>query len=402
MDLKTKIDIIEFRKEVQGFLSDRWYHLRENENIEAPGRDVFFKSASLLKDKGWLAPKWPREWGGSNMDPVRQYVLERELIAANFPAKDRIAVDLAGPVIYTFGTLEQKRRYLPRILSGEEIWCQGFSETEAGSDVNSLRTTAMKSGDHYIVNGHKIWTSNAHFADWMFALVRIKTESVRNLGLTFLLINMHDPRVSVRPIITIDGEHHVNQVTFDAVRVPVANVVGESGRGWQNARFLLANERTLLSQAPRTRRNLIRLKGFAERIRQGKASLMEDRVFRRKFYQIEIELRALEFAVLRVLYSERQDNIWDGLVSALKLRGSELRQRVSELATEALGDRGLVMENGRDGRDADARREGGEAFEEPETYIEINKKFLFDLSSTIAGGTSEIQRNIISSIALGL
>jgi alkylation response protein AidB-like acyl-CoA dehydrogenase len=315
---------------------------------------------------------------------------------ARFPPIDRIAFDLAAPVIYTFGSIEQKARYLPKILSGEEFWCQGFSEPESGSDVNSLRTSATRDGNQYVVDGRKIWTTNAHFADQMFALVKMKVGGRLQNGITFILIDMHDPRVSVRPLATIDGRSHVNEVSLDEVRVPVTNVVGEIGRGWINARFLLANERVLVSQASRTRQVLARVKRWASLRQISGRPLITDAGFKQRIVQAEIDLLALEFAALRVLYAN-DGTATEGLASVLKLRGSELRQRVSELAVEVKGDRGFILQEviGVPSAESDPP-------DFPGYSAEVASDYLFNLSATIAGGTSEIQRNLIAGLGLGL
>jgi alkylation response protein AidB-like acyl-CoA dehydrogenase len=387
-----------FRAEVRSFLKVNWSKDSSNPNVTYRGREAFAMAARLLREKRWLAPGWPVEWGGADLPPAQRYILEEELSAAGFPPKDRIAIDLAGPVIYTFGSLEQKRRYLPCILAGEEIWCQGFSEPDSGSDVNSVQTSATRDGSHYIVEGRKLWTSHAHFADMMFALVRLKTEAGRQHGLTFLLISMRDPNVAVRPVITIDGRHHLNEVSLNKVRVPASNVVGEPGRGWHNARFLLRNERVLLSQAPRTRQALARLiRRAASQHRNGRC-LLEDLSFKRRLAQLEIDLQALEFAVLRVLHASQDDTKVDGLACAIKIRGSELRQRVSELAVETLGDQSLIMHSDRNPNEP---RQNDSPLDLDDSSMVV-KDFLFDMSTTIAGGTSEIQRNLIAGLALGL
>jgi alkylation response protein AidB-like acyl-CoA dehydrogenase len=385
-----------FRSVVRTFLQTHWENGAQNARLRFLSPEAFRTGVKILNKGGWLAPNWPKRWGGAELSPVEQYVLDEELVAARFPPVDRIAFDLAAPVIYTFGSIEQKARYLPKILSGEEFWCQGFSEPEAGSDVNSLRTSATRDGNYYVVDGRKIWTTNAHFADMMFALVKIKSGAKLQNGLTFILIDMHDPDVSVRPLVTIDGGHHLNEVTLNKVRVPAANVVGEIGRGWTNARFLLANERVLVSQAPRTRQALACVKRWASLRQLDGRPLVTEPGFRQRLVQAEIELFAVEFAALRVLYASENDGT-EGLASALKLRGSELRQRVSELAVEVLGDRGFIFYG---------RGEGPASTDELPEFSDYASgvlfEYLFNLSATIAGGTSEIQRNLMAGLALGL
>ena len=386
----------DFRIKVRAFLRTNWQSHPSNGKLRYPSRESFRTGSAILKESGWLAPNWPRRWGGAELSPVERYVLEEELVAVRFPPIDRIAFDLAGPVIYTFGSTEQKARYLPNMLSGNEFWCQGFSEPESGSDVNSLRTSATRDGNVYIVEGRKIWTSNAHFADMMFALVKVKTGGKLQNGLTFILIDMQDPNVSVRPLATIDGRRHLNEVSLDKVRVPTTNVVGEIGRGWSNARFLLANERVLVSQVPRTRQILSRVKRWASLAQQNNRSLIMEPGFKQRLAQAEIDLFALEFTVLRVLYAS-ENNPTDGLTSVVKLRGAELRQRVSELAVEVVGDRGLILEGNVEGPES-----GDDLPQAPDCVPGIANEYLFNLSLSIAGGTSEIQRNLIASLTLGL
>jgi alkylation response protein AidB-like acyl-CoA dehydrogenase len=386
-----------FRSEVRGFLKTHWQSHLAGDEMRYPNPKAFRAGVDLLKKGGWLAPNWPKRWGGAELQPIEGYVLEQELIGAGFPLIDRLAFDLAAPVIYTFGSMEQKNRYLPKMLSGEEFWCQGFSEAESGSDVSSLRTSATRDGSHYVVEGRKIWTTNAHFADMMFALVKVKIGGRLQNGLTFILVDMHDPNVSVRPVTTIDGRPHVNEVTLNQVRVPAANVVGEIGRGWTNARFLLVNERVFLSQAPRTRNILERVKQWASVKREnGGAPLINEHGFRQRLAQMEIDLFALEFAVLRVLYAS-ESNAVEGLAPALKLRGAELMQRVSELAVEILEDRAFILRAGLDkvAADPDLPKSRGVTFD-------VARDYLYSLAASIAGGTNEIQRNLIAGLALGL
>ncbi|CVI57334.1 Pimeloyl-CoA dehydrogenase, large subunit [Agrobacterium deltaense NCPPB 1641] len=357
------------------------------------GREAVALGAQILQDTGWLAGHWPMEWGGAGLSPVERYVLEQELEAVGFPPRDRTALDLAGPVICNFGSLSLKKRYLPQIVSGTEMWCQGFSEPESGSDVNSLRTTATLVGDEMIVEGRKIWTTNAHLADFMFALVRLKVDGVTQRGLTFILIDMRHTNVSIKPIETIDRCHRFNEVVLDKVSVPVSNIVGEPGRGWQNARYLLANERLLLSHSPTTRRRVETLKASA---RDNSNPMHHHVQFRRKLAEVEIELQALEFAILRVLHADRTDPTMEGLTCAIKVRGAELRQRVGGLELEAFEHLALIMEP----LDSQLTPIRNSAIDYPDPFL--LQDFLYDVSGSIAGGTTEIQKNLIAGIALGL
>lgn len=375
------------RSRIQTFLEEKWLPLRGDHKGLAVGREAFALAAQLLSGTGWLTPAWPADCGGADLPAAQRYIVEEELVKADFPPRDRIAVELAGPAICKFGSAEQKRRYLPRIIAGDDVWCQGFSEPNSGSDINSLRCTATRLDDHYVVEGLKIWISNAHFADMMFTLVRTAEPGKSPRGLTLLLIDLKAPGIRIRPIMTIDAGHHFNEVTLDKVRVPVSNVVGEPGLGWHNARFILSNERILLSQAPQTRRRVDCLKRNASR------SDALGRHLDRELAQLDVDLCALEFAVLRVLQTAEGDALTDGLICALKLRGSQLRQRVGELEMEALGHRAL----------ADAVPP--EHIDRSPNRIERRPpahEFLFDRAASIAGGTSEIQRNLIAAVALDL
>jgi alkylation response protein AidB-like acyl-CoA dehydrogenase len=395
-DLDPSLDT--FRAEVRAYLraakKETGSHWPDGEISRAD----FAGPAQNLNARGWLAPHWPAEWGGSHLTPVERYILQEEIVVTQFGPIDRTALELAGPVIATFGTTEQKRRYLPKMLRGEEVWCQGFSEPESGSDVNSLRSSATRDGDHYIVEGRKIWTTQGHLASMMFGLVKLKVGEKLQHGLTFILIDMNDPNVVVTPIITIDGRHHVNEVSLNKVRVPVANVVGEVGKGWQNARFLLSKERVMVSQAPKTRQSLNRLKQWAMGAQRGHSHLAANLTFRRKLAQADIDLSALEFAVLRVLHARGNESGLDGLACVLKLRGSELRQRVNELWIEALGECGLTYQL--DPNKLRAIPPGGDSNMSAPSQVVCD--WLFSLSATIAGGTSEIQRNLIAGVTLGL
>jgi alkylation response protein AidB-like acyl-CoA dehydrogenase len=387
-----------FRAEVREFLRTHWSGTVAASHMQPRGRDAFTLAAKILGLKKWLAPAWPSEWGGANLPPIRRYILEQELATVRFPPRDRMALDLAGPVIHTFGSAEQKGRYLPRILDGSEIWCQGFSEAEAGSDVNAIRTSATWNGTHYVVEGRKLWTTNAHFADMMFALVRVRADTGLQPGLTIMLINMDDKRISVRPIRTIDGRHHINEVTIDKVLVSPSNMVGERGRGWSNARVLLSNERVLLAQVPQTRQMIERVKKRTGASAELPAAMRCDAGFLTRLALAEIELKALEFAALRALHAVERGPMTEGLISALKLRGADLKQRVGELEIESLGDRGLVL-----GPIPGASRwpvEGDRSVDDMEELV--IRDYLFDLTATIAGGTSEIQRNVIAGIALSM
>jgi alkylation response protein AidB-like acyl-CoA dehydrogenase len=353
-----------------------------------------------LDSKSWAVPHWPTEWGGIGISPVRRHILLEELSAAGCPSLDLISIDFVGPVLYTFGSSQQKRRYLPRIRGADEFWCQGFSEASAGSDVMQLKTTATRQSEYFIVNGHKLWITNAHFADMMFALVRVEMPGQRRQqGLSFLLIDMRAKGVSVRPILTLDGRHRINEVVLDNVRVPAENLVGEPGKGWIYARMILANERTAIAGVGSARRQLEQVRNLLQTYREGKSTLLESEAYRDRVAQMEIELDALEVLELRALYAPAGPDAPPSVLGPiLKVRASELRQRISELAVDALGDCGL---------EAHPFPELQQVPTDPAALAHlrscaITAGYLFQRSATIAGGTSEVQRNIIAAVGLGL
>ena len=402
MDFETSSADEQFRLQVRSFIQSKLNELfpdraRLGNFLRPPSRETLQAWTRALDRRGWLVHHWPKAYGGGDWPATWGPILDDELVAADCPKIDMIGIGFVGPVIYTFGTAEQKARYLPRIRNADEFWCQGFSEAHGGSDAMSIRTTAVRRGDKLIINGQKLWTSNAHNADMMFALVRLDAPVARRQqpGLSFVLLNMHSPGVTVRPIITIDGRHWVNEVTLDNVEIPASNLVGEQGKGWLYARFLLANERTIVAGLPIIRRQIAGLKRMLVSATRQEAPLFEHTSFRLRVAQVEGELRALEFLELRLLHSRRDDAEVHRLAPILKLRGTELRQRISELMLEAVGERGLEAV-------FDCGQLVGAADDDIEYAQRITTAYLFERSATIAGGTSEIQRNIIAGLSLGM
>jgi alkylation response protein AidB-like acyl-CoA dehydrogenase len=379
----------EFRRSVRLFIERAWLSTDRCRVLFDGWRPAVETGARLLAGTGWLAPGWPVEWSGADLSPRQRYILEEELLLARFPPRDRIGVELAGPVIIAFGTQAQKSHYLPRILSAEQLWCQGFSEAEAGSDINSLRTTATWVGDAYVIEGRKLWTSNAQYADIMLALVKVKVQSKVQPGLTLMLVDMRDPAVKVRKISTIDGKHHFNEVALDGVRVAPSDVVGEVGRGWHNARFILSRERVTLARAPQTRYRLSTIRREVA-ARAGRGDPLPS-AYLLRLSDLEIDLLALEYSLLRVFRGDAPTHQIEGLVSALKVRGAELRQRVGQLQMDLLGGGALLSAIEEPGRPVFAEAIG-----------DLASEYLFDLSGSIAGGTNEIQRNLIAAVALEL
>jgi alkylation response protein AidB-like acyl-CoA dehydrogenase len=393
MDFTLGADDLAFRRDVRD-----WIGVNLPADIAARGRRGFHATRSdveawtrRLNEEGWAAPAWPREFGGTDWSPLRRYLFQVELRAAGAPVQDQSAMELAGPVLYTFGDAAQKETYLPRILNADTFWCQGFSEPNSGSDLASLRTRAVLAGDHYVVNGQKTWTSDAQRADMMFALVRTDGEARPQAGISFLLIDMKSPGVRVRPIYSIDEGHSINEVFLDDVRVPAANIVGEPNRGWSYAKFLLTNERAMSAETAHTRADLMQIKAFA-------AEKMRDALFRDKLSKLEIDLMALEFAVLRVL--NEQAGAQGAVASVLKLRGAELRQRVAELGVEALGHAGLAVNPDPTGHDATDHP--APCPPAPDHALGWLSRAMFRRATTIYGGSNEIQRNIIAKAVLSL
>jgi alkylation response protein AidB-like acyl-CoA dehydrogenase len=389
-----------FREDVRAFIRDtlpsemaargaRDFH---------PNKDDLVFWTRKLNEKGWVVPHWPVAYGGPGWRPIEKYIFEEEMRAGFAPTIDRIGTELVGPVLYTFASEEQKAKYLPEIRNADRLWCQGFSEPGAGSDLASLRTRAVRDGDHYVVNGQKTWTTEGHHADMMFALVRTDPEAKPQRGISALLIDMNAPGLVRRPIYTIDEGLTVNEVFFDDVRVPAENLVGEENAGWSYAKFLLGNERTNSAEAPHTKRDIAQIEAIARIERRNGRPLIEDPVFAAKLARIRIDTLALEFAIYRVLADEGTGA--NAVASVLKVRGSELRQRVADLAVEALGDRGLAVATDPDGQH-NMRDDAGDT-PVPDYGIGISAKAMFRRATTIYGGANEIQRTLIAKTILEL
>jgi pimeloyl-CoA dehydrogenase large subunit len=344
-------------------------------------------------------PHWPVEWGGTGWSPVQLYIFRDELQQTPAPEPLPFGANMVGPVIYTFGNEAQKRRFLPRIANLDDWWCQGFSEPGSGSDLASLRTTARRDGDHYVVNGQKTWTTLAQHADWIFCLVRTDPAAKKQEGISFLLIDMRSPGVTVRPIETIDGGHEINEVFLDEVRVPAENLVGEENKGWDYAKFLLGNERIGIARIGISKARLRRIRELAAVERAGDRPIIDDPRFREKLAALEVELKALEMTQLRVLSAERHRDRGrpDPASSVLKIKGSEIQQATTELLLEVVGPYALPF--GPEHEDDERRNEPavGPAFaaRAAPTYFNWRK-------ISIYGGSNEIQKNIIAKAILGL
>jgi alkylation response protein AidB-like acyl-CoA dehydrogenase len=399
MDLRFTADELAFRDEVRGFIADNLPDdIRERMRLGHPHEKAdTIRWQRILNAKGWAAYSWPKEYGGPGWTPVQRMMFLEENQLAPAPDMQVFNVTMIGPVLIQFGTDEQKRRFLPRAAEVEDWWCQGFSEPGAGSDLAALKTAAKREGGEYIVNGQKIWTSTAHMADWCFCLVRTDPHAAkRQEGISFLLIDMKTPGITVRPIISIDGTHHLNEVFFDDVRVPVAMRIGEENKGWDYAKFLLGNERTGIARLGKSKERVRFAKEAARDMRAGGRPLIEDHEFRRRIAQLETELKSLEITQLRVLSASKAAGQQDPLSAVLKLKGTELLQATSE----------LVMDTGGPLSMPDWAQELAALSNEPEVgpvwATEATRSYLMLRAASIYGGTNEIMKNIVSKAVLGL
>jgi alkylation response protein AidB-like acyl-CoA dehydrogenase len=344
---------------------------------------------TILHGKGWAAPHWPPEYGGTGWSPLRTHIFEEECAAADAPFLSYFGLRLVGPLIYTYGNESHKQRFLDDILSGETLWCQGFSEPSSGSDLASVKTTAVRSGDHYLVNGQKLWTTEAHFADKMFCLVRTNPHVMpQKGGVSILLFDLKSPQVVIRPITTIDGGHTVNEVFFDNLRVPACDVVGVEGQGWNHVKFMLANERTTNSQVPRCKRDLALLRQIAARETTGRGCMLDLADIKLRIAQLEIDLYGLEWSLLRELLAVNKSQ---AVASGLKILGSEIQQRLSELAADLIGPKALAFYESND-----------KPFEDEPDYVPgLAARQLFLRAATIYAGTNEVQRELIAKQVFG-
>jgi alkylation response protein AidB-like acyl-CoA dehydrogenase len=397
MQLEFSPEEIAFQQEVRNFIAENYPE--KLRSVQDEGHDLskedFLSWHRILAKKGWIAPAWPVEYGGTGWTPTQRFIWSEELAHADCIGTMPFGLSMVGPVIYTFGTPEQKARFLPGILSGDDWWCQGYSEPGAGSDLASLRTKAVRDGDHYIVNGQKTWTTMAQHADWGFFLVRTDPDAKAQEGISFLLIDMKSPGVTVRPIITLGGEHEVNEVWLEDVRVPVDQRVYEENKGWTCAKFLLAHERTGIAAVARSKRGVEKIKEIARTEMDGDKPLLANAFFKRKISELEIDLTALEFTELRSLAGVAAGKGPGPESSLLKIKGSEIQQRITELALEAVGHYGAPYFRGFGEGDNEHPIGPDYAHRAAPTYFNARK-------TTIYGGSNEIQRNIIAKMVLGI
>jgi alkylation response protein AidB-like acyl-CoA dehydrogenase len=398
MDLNYTAQELAFRAEVREFFKQALpSDIRAKVVLgQRLSKEELKRWTQILDAKGWATPAWSRDWGGTGWSAVQQYIFKEELHMAPAPEPLSFNVNMIGPVLIAFGTEEQKRHFLPKIASLEYWFCQGFSEPGAGSDLASLRSQAIRDGDDYVVNGQKLWTSTAHHAEWCFLLVRTDRNAKNQRGITYLLMDMKSPGITVRPIITIDGNHETNEMFLENVRVPVANRIGEENKGWDYAKFLLGNERSGIARVGISKMRLQRARLLAERIANGSSTLAQDPGFRERASVLEIELKALEITQMRVIAESSHSATTkpDPKTSILKIKGSELQQQATELLFGVAGYEAMeydeeLLRGLREGEDADWAR-----------TIAPNHYFARHVS--IVGGSNEIQHNILAKSILGL
>ena len=349
-----------------------------------------------LRGRGWLAWHWPKEYGGTGWSPVEKHIFEEECIKAGAPRVVPFGLNMLGPVLIKFGSNAHKDYYLPRILSGEDWWCQGYSEPGAGSDLASLKTRAVRDGDAYVVNGQKTWTTLGHYANKIFCLVRTDATVKPQAGISFLLIDMEAPGITVRPIVTLDGEHEVNEVFFDDVRVPAENIVGEANQGWTYAKYLLGYERTGIAGVAFVKQGVAHLKEVAAKEVKDGRPLAEDPLFAARMAQVEIDLMAMEIFNLRTVSAAQAGEAPGAESSMLKIKGTVIRQEVTDLLRRAVGPYALPFT-------PDSFEEGyNEPPIGPDYAAPLARQYFNMRKLSIYGGSNEVQKNIVAKVMLGL
>ena len=393
MDLSFSPEEVAFRDEVRTWLDE---HIpaasrRKVLDYQELERDELIEWHRILAKKGWVAPHWPLEWGGCDWSAAQRYIFEEECAYAGAPPIAPFGPVMCGSVLLKFGTEAQKKRFLPRIYNCDDFWVQGYSEPGSGSDLASIKTRADRDGDHYVVNGQKIWTTLGHYGDWIFCLVRTDFGTAkRQEGISFLLVDMKTPGVTVRPLVLLDEGHEVNEVFFENVRVPVENLVHEEGKGWTVAKYLLGFERLNTGRIGNSKRELKRLKEHAAKVEKNGRPLLDDPRFRDRLTRVEVELMALEVTNLRFLDAMRRTGQPPGPeVSMLKIKGTEIQQALTELLMVAFGPRAQAFKP--------IAHDRFDAFEGS-----VAARYFNFRKTSIYAGSNEIQRNIIAKMALGL
>ena len=390
MHAKFSPEELAFQEDVRGFMRDNFTpELAARIHHPKTFRDASIEWQKLLDGKGWAANGWPVEHGGTGWSATQKYIYTTELAAAGAPDVVPMGIKMVAPVLYSYGSEEQKARFLPITKSSDIWWCQGYSEPGAGSDLAALQSRAVRDGDDYIIDGTKIWTTFAQYADWIFCLVRTDNTGKPQQGISFLLIDMKTPGITVSPIISVDDEHHLNEVNFENVRVPVANRIGEENEGWTYAKALLTYERTALSGVGYCKRKLTNIRQLANQISASGTRLIDDCDFRARLADVEMEVMALEFLELRVLSAIDSGGAPGMESSLLKLKGTEMQQAVQSLQWDVAAGFGGISPAADDEL---WESEGNRA----------RREYMFGRACTIFGGSNEVQRNIIAKFALGL
>ncbi|SAL25078.1 acyl-CoA dehydrogenase domain-containing protein [Caballeronia udeis] len=398
MDLNYSPADDAFRADIRAWLDANLPQVLRTKVLEHKrlNRDDYASWHKLLGTRGWSVVAWPKEYGGPGWDATQRHIWDEECARIGAPGVLPFGVSMVAPVLIKYGSDAQKAHYLPRILDGTDWWCQGYSEPGSGSDLASLRTRAERQGDHYVVNGQKTWTTLGQFADMMFCLVRTDSGAKKQEGISFLLIDMKTPGITVRPIITLDEDHEVNEVFLEDVKVPVENLVGEENRGWTYAKYLLGHERTGIARVGQSKRELVFLKRLAANQKKGGVSLLGDPVFSSKIAALEIEMMALEVTVQRVVASEANGRGPGPEASMLKIKGTEVQQALTELMVEAVGPQAAAF----DPAYLEGEREHSLAGDDDAAPLAA---YYFNFRKTsIYGGSNEIQKNIIAQMILGL
>ena len=399
MDINYTAEERAFRDEVRTFLNEKLpkdisSKVKEHKRL---GKEDTIRWQKILNEQGWLALHWPKEHGGTGWSPIQKHIFEEECAEAGAPTVLPFGVNMVAPVIIKFGTQEQKDYYLPRILRSDDWWCQGYSEPGAGSDLASLKTRAVREGDHYIVNGQKTWTTLGQHANMIFCLVRTDPDAKKQEGISFLLIDMEKSEgITVRPLITLDGEHEVNEVFFDNVKVPVENLVGEENKGWTCAKYLLTFERTGIAGVGSSKAALAHLKQVAREQQVNGKPLIEEPHFRARLADVEMELMSLEMTNLRTVAAAEAGGVPGAESSFLKIMGTELRQEITDLFRRAAGPHALPFLP----EELEGDFEG--PYVGPEFAASVASRYFNFRKLSIFGGSNEIQKNIISKMILGL
>jgi pimeloyl-CoA dehydrogenase large subunit len=396
VDLRLTEEELAFRAEVRAFVRDNLPGSIREKTVAGRrlSKDDYVRWTRILAAKGWAVPHWPREWGGTGWSPIKQSIFLDETQRGHAPELVAFGVSMVGPVIYTFGSEAQKQRFLDRIVDLRDWWCQGFSEPGAGSDLAGLRTSARREGDSWVISGQKTWTTMAQYADWIFVLARTNPQVKKQEGISFFLVDMKSPGITVRPIQTIDGGHEVNEVFLDDVRVSADAIVGEENKGWDYAKFLLANERNGIARVGVSKARLDRVRELASISVYGSGPKIEDPFFRTRLAAVEVELKALEMTQMRVISNRRNAGRPDPASSVLKIKGSEIQQATTELLMEVVGPYALPYDAP---DDMSNEPPVGPDWAGPlaPTYFNYRKVSIY-------GGSNEIQRSIIAKAILGL